>query len=410
MTPNGKPFVPAAPRASIIDVFCKGRSPRALLRFTNLPVGAALVVLIVAVFGCGKGGENQGAPQQGNGARAAGSADQKKTPAQPAIPVAVEPARVGTIASYYTATATLSAEKEAEVLARVTGIVETLGCEEGDIVQKGHVLLQIEDDEYVLRLRQAEATRANLQDRHNRLKGMFEQQLVSAEQFETAANELKTAEAAEELARLDLSYTTVRAPFPGRVVRRLVDVGQNANIGTPLFVVSDFDPLLAVVHVPSKEFKRLKPDQPVRLVLDSNKEPLEGRIKLVSPVIDPASGTIKVTIEIPKYPADTRPGDFAEVRIVTEEREGTMLVPKVAVFTDRGDKVVYVAADSTAERRIVEVGFEDDVNAEVLSGVAAGEGVVVKGQRSLKHGSAIKVLGQTAADSLKTAPVDEAGS
>jgi RND family efflux transporter MFP subunit len=184
--------------------------------------------------------------------------------------------------------------------------------------------------------------------------------------------------------------------------------------------------------VPSKEFKKLQPNQPVQLVLDSNKARLEGRIKLVSPVIDPQSGTIKVTIEIPTYPQGTRPGDFAEVRIVTERHEASTLVPKIAVFTDRGDQVVYVAADTTAERRVVEVGFQDDTSAEILNGIKSGEEVVVKGQRSLKHGAAIKVLtgvaapnlpgagapgtnaadkpidkdGSAPADSLKTAPAD----
>jgi membrane fusion protein (multidrug efflux system) len=112
----------------------------------------------------------------------------------------------------------------------------------------------------------------------------------------------------------------------------------------------------------------------------------------VSPVIDPTSGTIKITVEIPEYPTDTRPGDFAEVSIVTEKRAGTTLVPKIAVFTDRGDQIVYVAADSTAERRVVELGFEDDENAEITSGVSEGEDIVVKGQRSLKHGAPIKIL------------------
>ena len=361
----------------------------------------------VGVVACGKkSGKQNGA----NGAaNAAGQAEGKKGPSQPAIPVAVVPAHIGAIASYYTATATLTAEKEAEVLARVTGLVESLGCEEGDVVQNGHVLLQIDNDEYLLRLRQAEANKTNLENRHNRLKGMFEQQLVSAQEFEAATNEFKAAEAAEELARLDLSYTTVRAPFSGRVVRRLVNVGQNVNVGTPLFVVSDFNPLLAIVHVPSKEFKRLKPDQPVELVLDSNHQRLDGRIKLVSPVIDPTSGTIKITIEISEYPVGTRPGDFAEVRIVTERREGSTLIPKVAVFTDRGDQVVYVAADSTAERRVVELGFEDDVYAEILSGVKQDENVVVKGQRSLKHGAAIKVIGDAAADSTRTPQAKQAG-
>jgi membrane fusion protein (multidrug efflux system) len=176
------------------------------------------------------------------------------------------------------------------------------------------------------------------------------------------------------------------------VVSRLVDIGQNISVGTPLLILADFDPLLARIHVPAKEFKKLKPDQTVELVLDSNQTRLAGRIKLVSPTIDPASGTIKITVEIPEYPPETRPGDFAEVRIVTERRHGSTLVPKIAVVTDRGDQVVYVAADSTAERRVVEVGFQDDDHAEILSGLDAGEQVVVKGQRTLKHGAPIKIL------------------
>jgi membrane fusion protein (multidrug efflux system) len=391
----------------------KGKYQRLLAGLTAAAIAVLLSGLLLSATGCGKKGPGGADAPKGKGAQAA-AGQEKKGPPQPAVPVAVDAARIGAISSYYTATATLSAEREAEILARVSGVIESITCEEGDMVERGRALLQIENGEYFLRLRQAEATTANLQDRHQRLTGMFEQQMVSAEEFEAAKNELKSAQAAEDLARLNVSYTSVQAPFAGRVVRRLVDVGQNVNVGTPLFVVSDFDPLLAVVHVPSKEFKRLKPDQPVQLVLDSNKERLEGRIKLVSPVIDPTSGTIKVTIEIPHYPLGTRPGDFAEVSIVTERRESSTLVPKIALFTDRGDQVVYVAADSTAERRVVEVGFQDDVNAEILSGVAGGEQVVVKGQRSLKHGSAIKVLQEAASttlpDSLKTPPAHQAGS
>jgi membrane fusion protein (multidrug efflux system) len=306
--------------------------------------------------------------------------------------VAVEDAHVGAIASYYSATATLSAEKDAEILARVSGVVKSLRCEEGDLVSAGQVLLTIDNDEYRYRLEQAEANSADLSSRFSRLEEMKRRDLVPAEEFETLKNELKAAEAEEGLARLNLSYTSVEAPFRGAVVSRLVDVGQNVSAGTPLFLLSDFDPLLARVHVPSKEFKKLKPDQPVNLVLESNGEDLSGHIKLVSPVIDPSSGTIKVTIEIPEYPEDVRPGDFAEVRIVTELRQESVLAPKIALVTDRGETVVYVAADSTAERRVIEVGFEDDDNIEIVSGVSPGEPIVVKGQRSLKHGSPIKIL------------------
>jgi RND family efflux transporter MFP subunit len=226
---------------------------------------------------------------------------------------------------------------------------------------------------------------------------MKDKELVSTEEYETVTNDLAAAKAAEGMAALNLSYTKVTAPFAGRVVTRRVNEGQTVNVGTSLFVLSDFNPLLARVHVPSKEFNQLRPDQPVDLVLESSGTQLRGRIKLVSPTIDPSSGTIKVTVEINKYPEGVRPGDFAQVKIVTEQRNNSTLVPKIALVNERGEQVLFISqADTTCERRVVEVGFQDDSNAEIMKGLNVGERVVVKGQRSLKHGSAIKVIDDAA--------------
>jgi len=374
-----------------------------------LALAAGVLGLVLCAAGCGKKGDGQAnAAPAGAQNRPGGPGGPGAPPSEPPVPVAVEAAFTGSIASYYSATATLEADNEAEVLARVSGTVLSLAVEEGDYVHKGDVLLRIQDEEYKLKVAQAEAKTANLTARHDRLKQMWEGKLVSAEEYEAAKNDMESARAEEGLARLDLSYTKVEAPFSGRVTRRLVNLGQNVSSGTPTFVLADFDPLLARVHVPAKEFRRLQADQPVELVMDSNKERLKGRIKLVSPIIDPQSGTIKVTVEIPTYPDNIRPGDFAQVSIVTEKRTGSTLIPKIAVFADKGDQIVYVcSADSTAERRVVDVGFQDDRNAEILSGLVTGELAVVKGQRSLKHGSKLKVL----SDSLSVAvPAEIVGS
>ena len=359
-------------------------TPRRGFFYSILIQSLVAVTVMLPLAGCGKDGSAQQARGGGPGGGGAG----KEAP----VPVAVAAATKGDIASYYTATATLAAEKEAEILSRVSGVVSRLLCEEGDVVAQGAELLLVDNDEYRFRYEQAAAARADLEARAARLQKMRDQDLVSAEEYETLSNDLAAATAAEGMARLNLSYTRVTAPFAGRVVTRRVDVGQNVNAGTPLFVLSDFTPLLARVFVPAKEFNKLEPNQPVDLVLESNGLRLRGRIKLVSSTIDPASGTIKITVEIPSYPAGVRPGDFAQVSIVTERRVGRTLVPKVALVNDRGEQVVYVSADSTAERRVVEIGFQDERNAEILDGVRAGERIVVKGQRTLKNGSAIKVL------------------
>lgn len=345
---------------------------------TGLAVGSLIAHLIA---GCDRTSEG---PVFARG-EAPGPSD------QPAVPVAVSEAVEGAISTYYSATATLEVDKETEVLARIRGIVRSIEVEEGDRVEPDQTLLEIDNEEYAFVLARAESHRRNLQASFDRMQELSED-LVSVEEFETVQRDLRTAEADEGLARLNVSYLTVKAPFGGTIVRRMVDVGANVSVGTPLFSLADLEPLLARVHVPAKEFRKIQTDQTVDLVLDSTDASLEGRIQLVSPTIDPKTGTIKVTVEVTDYPEGTRPGDFAEVRIVTERHEGSTLISRIAVITDKGEQVVFVDMNGAAERRVVEIGFTDDDRAEVLRGLRLGERVVVKGQRSLKHGAPLKVL------------------
>jgi membrane fusion protein (multidrug efflux system) len=136
----------------------------------------------------------------------------------------------------------------------------------------------------------------------------------------------------------------------------------------------------------------LRKGQSVELVLDSNQETLSGVVQLVSPIIDAASGTVKVTVHVTDYPEGTRPGDFAHVSVVTQLHENVLRVPNIAVFEDRNEQVVFVAQDSVALRRPVEVGFVDDTYTEVREGLEEGERIVVKGQRSLRDGGRIRIL------------------
>ena len=268
------------------------------------PAARSLTVILalVLVAGCGKKNPAPG-PGGARAEAAPGAPGRGGPPPTPAIPVAVEAAHRGSIASYYSATASLEPDKAAEVLARVPGVITAIRAEEGDVVRKGQELLAIEDDQYLLRLAQAEAEATKQKMKFDRLQKMFEGNLVSADEFESGQNDYKSAEAARDLAKLDLSYTHVTAPFGGRVVERLVDPGQSVNNSTPLFSIADLHRLLARVHVPAKEFGKLRADQPVDLSVDSNGAKLQGRITLVSPVIDAATGTIKVTVEVPDYPA-----------------------------------------------------------------------------------------------------------
>jgi RND family efflux transporter MFP subunit len=330
----------------------------------------------------GRGGQGESGEKRGRGPR-------KLDP----VAVAVEVAHLGTIADTYTATATLESLREADVLARVNGVITETRAEEGDSVSTGDLLMRIQDEEYRLRVRQARAETSQLQSQYDRAKRMAAGEFIAAEEVEVSEHALEAAKASLALSELDLSHTKVKAPFAGHVVRRHVDAGQNVSSTSALYTIADLSKLRAVVHVPAREFREIRTGQRVELVLDSTRQTVDGTVSLVSPVIDANSGTVRVTIDILDYPPGTRPGDFAEVHIVTDERNGAVLIPRDAAFSDGADVVVYVASpDSVAERRVVEVGFETDTYSEIVDGVTDGEWVVVQGQRNLKPMSPLRIL------------------
>jgi len=352
---------------------------------------AAIIVAagLVGLAACGGDADRPGPAAEG---RRPGNGPGPDRPQLPTVSVAVTPAARGEIATYYRATASLDPDKRADVLARVSGVIESIVAEEGDEVAKGDILLNIEDDEYRYRTTMARVDLEKQQSRLTRAQTIFEQGLSSAEDFDAIRTDQASAEANLELAELELSYTKVRAPFAGQVVRRYVDQGQTVSNGTALFSLADMHRLLARVFIPAKEFRSIRPDQPVRLVVSSTGDRLSGRIDLVNPLVDPESGTIKVTVEVRDYPLTTRPGDFVEVSIVTDRHADALLVPRVSVVTERGRDSVYVVEGDTAHQRPVTIGFEDDTNAEILSGIEPGELVVIQGQRTIREGQPVSVL------------------
>lgn len=377
-------------------------------------VCAAIAVLVVGA-GCGKKGTG-GPPAAG--AQAHGGAPAKPggpggpngAPATPPSHVAVVPAAHGTAVQHYTTTATLEAENHAQVLARTSGVVSRLLFEEGLQARNGQALLVLDDSAARLRLRQAEVELAKQSAIFERQKSSFEQQVIPQAEFDLARTNFDAAQAALDLAKHELSYTHVQAPFAGTITQRLVQLGQTVNVGTPLFEIANFRPLLARIHVPAKEMGTLRQGQEVSIRLDSSGERVAGVVSLVSPVVDPTTGTVKVTVSMNDYPAGTRPGAFVQVRVTTASHENALRVPNIAVFEDRGEKIVYVAQDSVAQRRPVQVGFIDETHTEVTSGIQAGELIITKGQRSLQDGGRIRILEGEAVTPTATTVADRKGT
>jgi len=339
---------------------------------------AALLATVVALTGCGD--------------KANGKTDDSKAKAE-AIPVEVRTPQRGEMLAVYAGTAALEADQEAAVVAKVGGEVRALMVEEGSVVRSGQVLARLDGEQLRLEAEKANASLAKLERDYKRNVELHQKGLMSPGAFENLKYEVDAARAAYELARLQLSYTEIRAPIDGVISERRIKVGNMLKPNDELFKVTDMKPLLAYVHVPERELSRLKSGQVAQIVVDAAPgQPFIGKVARLSPVVDPATATFKVTVEVDDPTARLKPGMFARVGIVFERRTGALQIPRNAIVDDEGQATVFIVDQGKAAQRPIGVGLSNGGFVEVTSGLEGQEQVVVVGQGALKTGNAVRVV------------------
>ncbi len=336
---------------------------------------------------------NESQEQSVNEQEAASGDEGEEADEKAPVPVEVAAIEPGSVSAYISSTANLVAEYEVKVLAEVEGRVLTLHAEEGDVVGKGQILATLVPDDEQISVKKAELKESNARLAWERASDLVDKELISREEYDKLEIEHQIAQ--QELAEAEwaLSKTSIRAPFSGQLTQRMTQVGQHVQIGDELFQVTDFDPLITRIYLPERDVLGLSEGRQVRIRLNAAQEvTFAGHIRQISPIVDTATGTIKITVEAKETPAGVRPGSFVTVDIVRETRSDALLVPREAVLRELQKAHVFVASDNVAEKRAVTLGLEEGEYVEALSGVAAGETVIVAGQGGLKDGSPVKVL------------------
>lgn len=340
---------------------------------------AAATLSIFTLQACGNGGNNNN-----------NSNDNDSTLV---IPVEVNDVSRGDISAYYSNTATLEAVQEATIVSKVRGIVQRLEIEEGDYVKAGQILAKIEDDQYRIESERAKSTLDRLNNEYNRNKELFEKSLISAEVYENSRYEYESQKSAYELAQLNYNYTTIKSPISGVISERFIKVGNMIGTDQQVFKVTDFDPIQANLFIPEHERYKMKKGQRTELIADAIPgKVFTGKIERISPTIDPLTGTFRVTVYLDDEEDLLRPGMFGRVKIVYDTRTNTKMIPKAAIISEDETKSVFVIKDSLAFRKIIQTGYVNGVNIEVLEGLEEGEIVVTTGQGSLTDSTRVNVI------------------
>jgi RND family efflux transporter MFP subunit len=342
------------------------------------------------------------------------------------VPVEVAPVERGAIERRREFSGTLEAAAEFVVSAKVGGRIERVAVDLADVVQRGQVVVQLDDEEYRQAEVQADANLAVVRAQkiaadkqlevskrnYERVVGLRGGNVISEQELDTAeaakleaeadvavaAAEMARAKATLAAAKVRRSYARVTADWPEgddqRVVaERFADEGTTITANAPLLSIVDLDPVVVVVYVTERDYADLAPGQVVQLSTDAfGDETFEGSVDRIAPVFREQSRQARVELRVPNPDGRLKPGMFARASATLDRLEEATLVPEDAIITREGKSSVFVVSPdrTTVSLHPVEVGIRQDGRVAVVGEGVVGE-VVTLGQQQLEDGSAVSV-------------------
>lgn len=339
---------------------------------------------------------------------------QKAAMVLPPTPVSVVPAVTGTAIYYDKYPATVVALNQVELRAQVTGYITGIFFKEGEVVQKGKPLYEIDRRKYEAAYRQAEASiaqaKANLtkaQKDADRYHKLAEQDAIARQTLDNAdaaldvsRSQLAAAEASLMAARTDLDYAVIKAPFTGRIGISQVKLGAQVGAGTTLLnTISSENPIAVDFVVNENDIPRFSAmqgktvvpsDSTFRLQLPNGQAYSEpGRLTVVDRGVDNQTATIKVRIEFNNPKNELKEGMSGVMNVLNDQSGDRVIIPYKAVVEQMGEFFVFVAKDTVAEQRKIHLGPRLRESIVVMDGVKQGELVIAEGIQRLRDGGKI---------------------
>jgi membrane fusion protein, multidrug efflux system len=351
------------------------RSRRAL-------VSAIVAVLVLAVLSQtrlnpfrGDGGANPAAAQTGE---------------MPPMPVDVETAKSDEVVETIRATGHIEAVSAVDLRPDEQGRITAILVREGQRVAAGTPLIRIDDAMLRAQAERAEADRDLADQQLARVRRLHAESAATPAELERSEAAARSAHAALALLQLQIERTTVRAPFGGVVGQRFVSEGDYVTTSSPLLTLQTTDPQRAVIDVPERHAVLLRPGQDLEFTVAAQPgRVFSADVEFIDPVVQNTSRTIVVKARARNRDGLLRPGMFIEARLATATRANAVVVPEDAIQPLRTANIVWAVVDGKASRRVVELGARTEGFVEVLSGVDAGEQVVVGGLERMQEGAPV---------------------
>ena len=316
-------------------------------------------------------------------------ADGAGTPAYPSplAKVRVEKATLESVTHSEEVVGTVRAKVRATLEAKQAGRIEKLSQNLGDTVRAGELIAELDVRENAARVEKAAASVEEAERDWKRVSSLFDAKSATRSERDAAESRVRVARAALAEAQANLDYMRIVAPFDGVVTRKWAEAGDLATPGKPLVEIENLSVLQVEIDIPESLSARVKLHSKLSILGDRGIK-TAGVITELSPAVDPATRTRRAKIETKE--GSLAPGQFVRVSIPIAEQK-VILLPKAAVV-ERGQlEMVFTTEKQHARMHLVKARAHDDARMEILSGVSAGESVIVEGSDQLSDGQPVEV-------------------
>lgn len=293
---------------------------------------------------------------------------------------------------------TARANESVEIISRVSSLVTKIAFEEGQLLQQGELLIELENSEIRAGLAVAIAALSESRSIYNRSKSLISTQAISASSLDELQAAMRVDEANVEAARARLNNTSIRAPFAGRVGLRRISPGSFVDNSTVITTLDDTSTIKLDFSIPEMFLPVVTIG--MQIVARSAVYPdrlFSGKVASIDTRLDPVARAVQIRALLPNPDDLLKPGMFLTVDL-QRDRGDVLAVPEEAIVPERGQQYVYLAKEGTAVKREVTIGRRSPGWVVILTGIVEGDTLIIEGTHKLRDGSQIEVLGRRDAD------------
>jgi len=329
-----------------------------------------------------------------------------------AVPVEVVKVELNTLRHILSYTGLVEAWEELSIVPNISGKIARIYVKEGDRVKKGQILAELDTDPAKLSLAQAkaniqaaEAAFTDAEKNWNRMKELIKDSTISPMQYEKAELGYNSAKAGLEQARVgvdlaeyNLRVSIMKAPFDGVITKKFKNEGDTINPMMPggggVVTLMDFSKVKVKILAPDTDLQHLKEGLKVNAKVDAYSGVFfKGSVYIVNPAAASQSRLFEIQLKIPNPELKLKPGMFARIEVITEERKDVSSLPATCIISAESNQFVFVVSGEKAEHREVITGITESELVEIVSGVQLGDRVVSVGQTMLEDGTPVVIKG-----------------